>query len=180
LLDEIEKASDALWQLLLGVLDKATLTLGDNRRVDLSQTVIFLTSNLGGAEITELMEGGMGFMRPKNKPAAELDAKVERTAVEAARRKFSPEFMNRLDSVVVFHPLKREELDEVLEIACASRGDNAGTDSFGKYEQVASPGASIKKDSIRMDNASNRVAKFYFFIANAVANDSTSGLNHFR
>jgi ATP-dependent Clp protease ATP-binding subunit ClpB len=116
LFDEIEKASDALWQLLLGMLDKATLTLGDNRRVDLSQTVIFLTSNLGGGEITELMEGGMGFIRPKDKPGAGLDAKVERTAVEAARRKFSPEFMNRLDSVVVFHPLKREELDEVLEI----------------------------------------------------------------
>jgi ATP-dependent Clp protease ATP-binding subunit ClpA len=116
LFDEIEKASDALWQLLLGMLDKATLTLGDNRRVDLSQTVIFLTSNLGGGEIAELMEGGMGFVQPKDKPSAGLDAKVQRTAVEAARRKFSPEFMNRLDNVVVFHPLKGEELDEVLEI----------------------------------------------------------------
>src|SRR6201988_236970 len=67
LFDEIEKASDALWQLLLGMLDKATLTLGDNRRVDLSQTVIFLTSNLGGGEITELMQGGMGFIQPKDK-----------------------------------------------------------------------------------------------------------------
>src|SRR5260221_14448744 len=65
LFDEIEKASDALWQLLLGILDKATLTLGDNRRVDLSQTVIFRTSNLGGGEITELMNGGMGFVQPK-------------------------------------------------------------------------------------------------------------------
>jgi ATP-dependent Clp protease ATP-binding subunit ClpB len=116
LFDEIEKASDALWQLLLGMLDKATLTLGDNRRVDLSQTVIFLTSNLGGGEITELMNGGMGFIQPKDKPAAGLNEKVERTAVEAARRKFSPEFMNRLDKVVVFHPLKREQLDEVLDI----------------------------------------------------------------
>jgi ATP-dependent Clp protease ATP-binding subunit ClpB len=116
LFDEIEKASDALWQLLLGMLDKATLTLGDNRRVDLSQTVIFLTSNLGGGEITELMEGGMGFIQPKDKPAAGLNPKVERTAVEAARRKFSPEFMNRLDAVVVFHPLKYDELEEVLEI----------------------------------------------------------------
>jgi ATP-dependent Clp protease ATP-binding subunit ClpA len=116
LFDEIEKASDSLWQLLLGMLDKATLTLGDNRRVDLSQTVIFLTSNLGGGEISELLQGGMGFIQPKDKPAAGLDAKVERTAVEAARRKFSPEFMNRLDSVVVFHPLKYDELVEVLEI----------------------------------------------------------------
>ena len=116
LFDEIEKASDALWQLLLGMLDKATLTLGDNRRVDLSQTVIFLTSNLGGGEITELMNGGMGFIQPKDKPITGLDEKVERTAVEAARRKFSPEFMNRLDKVVVFHPLQRTQLEEVLEI----------------------------------------------------------------
>src|ERR1700681_3499516 len=116
LFDEIEKASDALWQLLLGILDKATLTLGDNRRVDLSQTMIFLTSNLGGGEITELMTGGMGFVQPENKPAEALDGKVERTAVEAARRKFSPEFMNRLDKVVVFHPLRREQLEEVLDI----------------------------------------------------------------
>src|SRR6202795_3121624 len=116
LFDEIEKASDSLWQLLLGMLDKATLTLGDNRKVDLSQTVIFLTSNLGSGEITELMNGGMGFVQPKDKPAAGLDEKVERTAVEAARRKFSPEFMNRLDKVVVFHPLRREQLEEVLEI----------------------------------------------------------------
>jgi len=116
LFDEIEKASDALWQLLLGMLDKATLTLGDNRRVDLSQTVIFLTSNLGGGEITELMQGGMGFVQPRDKATTGLDEKVEKTAVEAARRKFSPEFMNRLDKVVVFHPLKCDELDEVLEI----------------------------------------------------------------
>src|SRR6266496_1491045 len=116
LFDEIEKASDALWQLLLGMLDKATLTLGDNRKVDLSQTIIFLTSNLGSAEITELMQGGMGFIQPKDKPITGLDEKVERTAVEAARRTFSPEFMNRLDKVVVFHPLKRDQLEEVLEI----------------------------------------------------------------
>jgi ATP-dependent Clp protease ATP-binding subunit ClpA len=116
LFDEIEKASDALWQLLLGILDKATLTLGDNRRVDLSQTVIFLTSNLGGGEITELMHGGMGFVQPADKPEAGLDQKVERTALEAARRKFSPEFMNRLDKLVVFHPLRREQLEEVLDI----------------------------------------------------------------
>src|SRR6202451_1348491 len=116
LFDEIEKASDALWQLLLGVLDKATLTLGDNRRVDLSQTVIFLTSNLGSGEITELMNGGIGFVQPGDKPISGLDQKVERTAVEAARKKFSPEFMNRLDKIVVVHPLKREQLEEVLEI----------------------------------------------------------------
>jgi ATP-dependent Clp protease ATP-binding subunit ClpA len=116
LFDEIEKANDALWQLLLGMLDKATLTLGDNRRVDLSRTVIFMTSNLGGAEIMELMQGGMGFVQPKDKPATGLDEKVERTAVEAARRKFSPEFMNRLDKIVVFHSLQLHQLEEILQI----------------------------------------------------------------
>jgi ATP-dependent Clp protease ATP-binding subunit ClpA len=116
LFDEIEKASDALWQLLLGMLDRATLTLGDNRRVDLSRTVIFMTSNLGSAEITELLHGGMGFVQPEDQATTGLEVKVARTAVEAARRKFSPEFMNRLDKIVVFHPLYREQLAEVLQI----------------------------------------------------------------
>src|ERR1700689_990563 len=116
LFDEIEKASDSLWQLLLGILDKATLTLGDNRRVDLSQTMIFLTSNLGGGEITELMTGGLGFAKPQGNVGDSLDGKVERTAQEAARRKFSPEFMNRLDKVVVFHPLRPAQLEQILEI----------------------------------------------------------------
>jgi ATP-dependent Clp protease ATP-binding subunit ClpB len=117
LFDEIEKASDALWQLLLGILDKATLTLGDNRRVDLSQTLIFMTSNLGGGEITELMTGGMGFApQTKADTNERLDEKVEKTASEAAKRKFAPEFMNRIDKVVVFHPLRSEQLEQILEI----------------------------------------------------------------
>jgi ATP-dependent Clp protease ATP-binding subunit ClpA len=75
-----------------------------------------MTSNLGGAEIAELMHGGMGFIQPEDKPKTNLDEKVERTAVEAARRKFSPELMNRLDKIVVFHSLNREQLAEVLKI----------------------------------------------------------------
>jgi ATP-dependent Clp protease ATP-binding subunit ClpB len=117
LFDEIEKASDALWQLLLGVLDKATLTLGDNRRVDLSQTMIFMTSNLGSSEISELMTGGMGFAPAVRVVAPrKLDEKVERTACEAAKRKFAPEFMNRIDKVVVFRTLCGEQLEQILEI----------------------------------------------------------------
>src|SRR5487761_683767 len=75
LFDEIEKASDALWQLLLGILDKATLTLGDNRRVDFSQTIIFMTSNLGSAEMSGLMQGGLGFSVAARPAPAALDAK---------------------------------------------------------------------------------------------------------
>src|SRR5256885_10250736 len=99
LFDEIEKASDALWQLLLGILDKATLTLGDNRRVDFSRCMVIMTSNLGAREMSELISGGIGFAPGKgvkNPHDTEVDQKIYRTAVEAARRKFSPEFMNRI------------------------------------------------------------------------------------
>ncbi|HWC16994.1 MAG TPA: AAA family ATPase [Terriglobales bacterium] len=116
LFDEIEKASDSLWQLLLGILDKATLTLGDNRRVDLSQCIIVMTSNLGAGEMSELITGGLGFGQKPNQVDARLDDKINRTATEAARRKFSPEFMNRIDKVVVFKTLKAEHLEQILEI----------------------------------------------------------------
>jgi ATP-dependent Clp protease ATP-binding subunit ClpB len=101
------------------MLDKATLTLGDNRRVDLSQTMIFLTSNLGGREITEMMSGSIGFMKAGVKADEGLDGKLERTALGAARRKFSPEFMNRLDKVVVFQSLGPTHLEQILEIELA-------------------------------------------------------------
>ena len=133
LFDEIEKASDALWQLLLGMLDKASLTLGDNRRVDLSQTVIFMTSNLGGGEITELMSGGYGFVKAEDKPQADINTKVERTAVEAARRKFSPEFLNRIDKLVVFHPLDRDQLQSVLDIELAMVQKRVLDTATGKF-----------------------------------------------
>src|SRR5579885_660975 len=116
LFDEIEKASDALWQLLLGILDKATLTLGDNRRVDLSQCIIIMTSNLGAGEMTNLIDGGFGFAPKIAQVDSKLDEKIDRTAVEAARRKFTPEFMNRIDKVVVFKTLRSEHLQQILEI----------------------------------------------------------------
>ena len=118
LFDEIEKASDALWQLLLGVLDKGTLTLGDNRKVDFSQTIIIMTSNLGAKEMSELITGSIGFAPAKGKGmmADDIDQKIYRTASEAAKRKFSPEFMNRIDKVVVFRSLKHEQLRQILDL----------------------------------------------------------------
>jgi ATP-dependent Clp protease ATP-binding subunit ClpB len=116
LFDEIEKASDALWQLLLGILDKATLTLGDNRRVDFSRCLVFLTSNLGSQEMSKLMSGGLGYNSGAVEDGEELDQKIYRTAMEAARRKFSPEFMNRIDKVIVFRTLKREHLERILDL----------------------------------------------------------------
>jgi ATP-dependent Clp protease ATP-binding subunit ClpB len=123
LFDEIEKASDSLWQLLLGILDKATLTLGDNRRVDFSHSMVIMTSNLGAREMSELISGGMGFVPAsgtKNQQDTEVDQKIYRTAVEAARRKFSPEFMNRIDKVVVFRSLKEHHLRQILDLELGS------------------------------------------------------------
>src|SRR5207247_4983188 len=117
--DEIEKASDSLWKLLLGILDKATLTLGDNRRVDFSRTMVVMTSNLGAREMSELISGGIGFAPgkgAKNPNDTEVDQKIYRTAVESARRKFSPEFMNRIDKVVVFGSLKEHHLRQIMDL----------------------------------------------------------------
>jgi ATP-dependent Clp protease ATP-binding subunit ClpA len=119
LFDEIEKANDALWQLLLGILDKATLTLGDNRKVDLSRCVIFMTSNLGAVEMSEMLSGGIGFtsgVKTDESNLEAIDRKMFHTALDVAKRKFSPEFMNRIDKVVVFRTLNQQHLRQVLDI----------------------------------------------------------------
>ncbi|MBZ5592279.1 MAG: AAA family ATPase [Acidobacteriia bacterium] len=123
LFDEIEKASDSLWNLLLGVLDKASLTLGDTRRVDFSQTMIFMTSNLGAAEMNTILRPNLGFSagdQEREHQAGRLDEnttdKLSRAGTEAARKRFTPEFMNRLDKVLVFRPLADAELRQILNL----------------------------------------------------------------
>jgi ATP-dependent Clp protease ATP-binding subunit ClpB len=119
LFDEIEKASDALWNLLLGILDKATLTLGDNSKVDFSAAMVFLTSNLGAAEMSSLLSPRLGFHAPllyETGSNAKLSARVSGAGIAAARRKFTPEFINRLDKIVVFKSLGKEELRRIVDI----------------------------------------------------------------
>ena len=119
LFDEIEKASDAVWNLLLGILDKATLTLGDNRKVDFSSAMIFLTSNLGAAEMSSLLSPRLGFHVPSSEDTSsngKLSARISDMGVAAARRKFTPEFINRLDKIVVFKSLGVEELRRIVDI----------------------------------------------------------------
>ena len=132
LFDEIEKASDALWQLLLGILDKASLTLGDNRHVDFSRTMIFLTSNLGSQEMLKLMSDGLGFSAPAHDADDVLDAKLYRAATAAARRKFTPEFMNRIDKVLVFRALQRRHIEQILGIELTRVQERIMTSSSGK------------------------------------------------
>jgi ATP-dependent Clp protease ATP-binding subunit ClpA len=119
LFDEIEKASDALWNLLLGILDKATLTLGDNRKVDFSAAMVFLTSNLGATEISSLLSPRLGFRVPwleNTGSEMKLSARITGAGIAAARRKFTPEFINRLDKIVVFNSLGVEELRRIVDI----------------------------------------------------------------
>jgi ATP-dependent Clp protease ATP-binding subunit ClpB len=118
LFDEIEKASDALWQLLLGILDKGTLTLGDNEKVDFSRTVVVMTSNLGAVEMGRLISGPIGFVAPSHGASGvhNLEEQFRRVAVEAAKRRFAPEFMNRIDRVLVFRTLAADDLRKILDI----------------------------------------------------------------
>ena len=123
LFDEIEKASDALWNLLLGILDKGTLTLGDNRKVDFSRALIFMTSNLGATEMSSLMNPRLGFNAAASARECQngtidekLNGKITRSGVDAARRKFTPEFINRLDKIVTFRPLGTPELKKIMDI----------------------------------------------------------------
>ncbi len=121
LFDEIEKASDALWNLLLGILDKGVLTLGDNRKVDFSHSLIFMTGNLGAAEMSAVLRPRMGFARDRQSGAIHaveeaVSDKMGRSAMEAARRKFTPEFINRLDKIVVFRSLGSGELRRIVDI----------------------------------------------------------------
>jgi ATP-dependent Clp protease ATP-binding subunit ClpB len=119
LFDEIEKASDALWNLLLGILDKGVLTLGDNRQVDFSAAMIFMTSNLGASEMSSLLTPRLGFQGPSsedNTRNAKLSAQMSSAGIAAARRKFTPEFINRLDKIVVFKSLGNEELRRIVDV----------------------------------------------------------------
>jgi ATP-dependent Clp protease ATP-binding subunit ClpA len=180
LFDEIEKASDALWQLLLGILDKGTLTLGDNRKVDFSQTMIFMTSNLGAKEMSELITGSIGFAPARGKGAVEddVDQKIYRTASEAAKRKFSPEFMNRIDKVVVFRSLRHQQLRHILDLelrGVQQRIDEGAGERFSfaltdnAKEFLLSEGVEYRYGARHLKRAIER------FLVNPLANLSATG-----
>jgi ATP-dependent Clp protease ATP-binding subunit ClpA len=114
LFDEIEKANDALWMLLLGVLDKGTLTLGTNESVDLTRCMIFMTSNVGAAHFDKLHDAPLGFRTPEPVPP-DLST-VQETVIEATRRIFSPEFLNRIDRRLVFNSLGEPEFKRILDL----------------------------------------------------------------
>lgn len=110
LFDEIEKASDALRKLVLGILDKAELTTGDNKQVDFAKSMVFFTSNVGAEEI---QKGARGFMGPGFNNGLE-PSKLKNIASLAMKKRFEPEFVNRLDHVVTFHQLTRGDIDKII------------------------------------------------------------------
>jgi ATP-dependent Clp protease ATP-binding subunit ClpA len=118
LLDEIEKAAPSLTRLLLGVLDKGVLRLGDNTTVNFERTIIFLTSNLGARAMRKAIEPDFGFAKGLNAPNAVKASRklLESIGLHAVKRKFSPEFVNRIDSVVTYQPLDRAALERILDL----------------------------------------------------------------
>jgi ATP-dependent Clp protease ATP-binding subunit ClpA len=115
LFDEIEKAAASMTRLLLGILDKATLRLGDNNTVNFERTLIFLTSNLGAKSIQRANQPDFGFeaMLPP-KPIGDV-SKMQNIGMAAVRHKFSPEFVNRIDSVITYRPLDRDACEIILD-----------------------------------------------------------------
>ena len=114
LFDEVEKAAPSLSRLLLAILDKATLRLGDNSTVNFEKSLVFFTSNLGAREMMREMSPDLGFTAAISRDPAELSAKLEHVGLAAVKRRFSPEFVNRIDVVITYHPLSEDALATIL------------------------------------------------------------------
>lgn len=116
LFDEIEKAAPSLGSLLLGVLDKGRLTLGDNSVVNFEKSLLFFTSNLGAREMMREINPSFGFEAVAD-PGVRKDftTKLESVALTAVRKRFSPEFVNRIDAVITYQPLSAEAIEAILE-----------------------------------------------------------------
>ena len=149
LLDEIEKAAPSLGRLLLGVLDKAELHLGDNTTVNFQNSLIFMTSNLGASEMARLMNPGFGYESVRGGSEKDFGGKLERIGVNAVKKQFSPEFVNRIDAVVTYRPLGQDALRAIIEqqLAEVQAQLNArlGTRAFGLEVDEAAKGFLLAK-----------------------------------
>jgi len=118
LFDEIEKAAPSMTRLLMGVLDKAVLRLGDNSTVNFERALIFLTSNLGAREMRDHIRPGFGFQAAVNTGGS--THKLHQIGLGAVRRHFAPEFVNRIDTIVTYQPLSEEALAEIVDLQIAA------------------------------------------------------------
>lgn len=127
LFDEIEKAAPSMTRLLMGVLDKAALRLGDNTPVNFEHSMIFLTSNLGAKEIRSELRPEFGFeAAAPRQTRPEVARKIASIGMTAVRRKFSPEFVNRIDAVIAYQPLEPASLELILDQQIASLAKHIG------------------------------------------------------
>jgi len=115
LFDEIEKAAPSMNRLLLGVLDKGLLRLGDNSTVNFEKSLVFLTSNLGAREMMREINPEFGFQSVKVAERADLTSKLQQIGLNAVRKRFSPEFVNRIDCIITYQPLTAESLSTILD-----------------------------------------------------------------
>lgn len=139
LFDEIEKAAPSLTRLLLGILDRAILRLGDNTVVNFENSLIFLTSNLGAREMMKEMHPEFGFEAVVRRDRADLSGKLEAIALGSVRRKFSPEFVNRIDAVVTYQPLDAESLATILDQQISELQRHVNTRLGDRYFQIEVP-----------------------------------------
>ena len=115
LFDEVEKAAPSLTLLLLGILDKGTLNLGDNTVVNFERSLIFLTSNLGAREMSKEVAPDIGFTPGDQRTAEQIAGRLETIGLGAVRKRFSPEFVNRIDVVVTYQPLDADAIARILD-----------------------------------------------------------------
>lgn len=120
LFDEIEKAAPSMTRLLMGVLDKAALRLGDNNAVNFERSLIFLTSNLGAREMRDRLRPGFGFEAITGASSGATLQKLHHIGMGAVRRKFSPEFVNRIDTVITYQPLDAKALADIVDLQIAA------------------------------------------------------------
>jgi ATP-dependent Clp protease ATP-binding subunit ClpA/CheY-like chemotaxis protein len=132
LFDEIEKAAPSVTRLLLGILDKARLRLGDNSEVDFEKSLIFFTSNLGAREMLKELRPGMGFQATAPSQRSDLTGKLEDIALSSVRKMFSPEFINRIDAVITYQPLDKQSFDLILEHQIRDLQDHVNSRLSGK------------------------------------------------
>jgi CheY-like chemotaxis protein/MoxR-like ATPase len=136
LFDEIEKAAHSITKLLLGILDKGTLRLGDNTTVSFEKSLIFFTSNLGAREMMKELNPNIGFQSASAKSETDLRTRLESIALGAVRKRFSPEFVNRIDAVVTYKPLDSEAIEIILDLNLRALQDHVNLRLGDRYFSI--------------------------------------------
>lgn len=194
LFDEIEKASRGLMQILLGVMDKAQLRLGDSTTVDFSDSIIFLSSNLGAKQVNDALREKIGFQSGQQ---ALSNKQIKEIIERAAKKHFSSEFMNRLDEMAYYYPLTDDNLRKIvireLELLQEHYNSRLGTRTFmlgigeAMFEHILKTGTSpefgarelkrkiyryITQDIVQLLNA-NEIPAGSVVLLNRTADDDT-------